>query len=199
MYRYDYFFSSFLRSYPFEDREFGLRPGKSGRNFLKTVEKKINKHFDGVHCEVVALPSANYMFVAMFVARLISNINGEIIDERVLDLIIERKDVNDLQLCLTTKCETYEPLKSFEAHMYKFQHYGVSRKLFLIEANEENPEHFHMRSANTSVARKYEQSSRLKRVKTTHMQVSPIHPCVYIKFQTQDIRSDLGSSYICIM
>ncbi len=76
-------------------REFSDKSGKT--DFLKVVENKVNRHFGGVHCEKLHLPSADYLYVA----RLISNATGEVIDERVLDLIIERKDVNDLQACLT--------------------------------------------------------------------------------------------------
>ena len=82
-------------------REFSDKSGKT--DFLQVVENKVNRHFGGVHCEKLHLPSADYLYVA----RLISNATGEVIDERVLDLIIERKDVNDLQACLTlpSKCE----------------------------------------------------------------------------------------------
>lgn len=76
-------------------REFSDKSGKT--DFLQVVENKVNRHFGDVHCEKLHLPSADYIYVA----RLISNATGEVIDERVFDLIIERKDLNDLQNCLT--------------------------------------------------------------------------------------------------
>ena len=53
-------------------------------------KQKINKHFgDTTHnCEITTLPSADYLFVA----RLISHSDKKsVIDERVFNLIIERK------------------------------------------------------------------------------------------------------------
>mmetsp|Transcript_15855 Transcript_15855/g.34301 ORF Transcript_15855/g.34301 Transcript_15855/m.34301 type:complete len:836 (-) Transcript_15855:98-2605(-) len=159
-------------------REFGQH--KSGSDFLKEVEKKINNHFGGIHCEKQTLPSADYMFVA----RLISNTNGEVIDERVLDLVIERKDVNDLQTCLTNPSKKYKPLKFFEAQMYKMQNCGISNKLFLMEGDEDNPNVFSSYNrqpaavmgkktgvAKRGVAPKMEQLKRLKRVKTVRIQI----------------------------
>lgn len=77
-----------------DHREFGC----AANNFLTTVEKKINKHFrEGTtYCEITTLPSADYLFVA----RLLSNTTGEIMDERILDMIIERKSVQDVCQCL---------------------------------------------------------------------------------------------------
>ena len=79
-----------------DHREFSCKNIGKG-NFLQTLEKKVNNHFGGneAHCEITTLPSADYMFVA----RLISH-EGNVIDERVLDMIIERKDVNDLCQCI---------------------------------------------------------------------------------------------------
>lgn len=84
-----------------DHREFGC--GKS--TFLKETEKKINKHFckgkmmNYAAAEITTLDSADYMFVA----RLISNTTGEIVDERVLDVVIERKNIVDLAECHITK------------------------------------------------------------------------------------------------
>ena len=72
-----------------DHREFGC-----ANNFLSTVEKKINS--SGNHAEITTLPSADYMFVA----RLISDATGEVMDERVLDMVIERKNVQDVCQCL---------------------------------------------------------------------------------------------------
>lgn len=155
-------------------REFGQHKGS---DFLEKTEKKINKHFNGVHCEKLSLPSADYMFVA----RLISNTNGEIIDERVLDSVIERKNVNDLQLCLTKNSKKYKPLSFFEAQMFKLQHCGVPKKLFLMEGDEDNLTQFSMISAITGVATKNEQINRLKRVKTIRIQVSCNHPITLLE------------------
>ena len=77
---------------------------------------KINKHFKGAYSEVESLPSADYYFVA----RLVSNDNTRrVLDERVLDLVIERKCVTDLAHCLVKPSRTYRPLSFFEAQMYK--------------------------------------------------------------------------------
>ena len=69
----------------------------------------------------------------MFVARLISKTDNEtILDERVLDLIVERKDVNDLCSCLIQPSKSHPPLQFFEAQMYKLQHCGLENKVFLL-------------------------------------------------------------------
>ena len=86
-----------------DHREFGIRdPAKM--NYLQSVQSKINIKFGSGSAEIVALPSADYLFVA----RLISHDNGQVIDERVFDMIIERKDVNDLAqgLIIDSKSES---------------------------------------------------------------------------------------------
>ena len=88
-----------------DHREFGMRdPAKM--NYLQSVQSKINNKFGSGSAEIVALPSADYLFVA----RLISHDNGQVIDERVFDMIIERKDVNDLAqgLIIDSKSEFIE-------------------------------------------------------------------------------------------
>ena len=88
-----------------DHREFGMRdPAKM--NYLTSVQSKINNKFGSGSAEIVALPSADYLFVA----RLISHDNGQVIDERVFDMIIERKDVNDLAqgLIIDSKSEFIE-------------------------------------------------------------------------------------------
>ena len=55
--------------------------------------------------------------------------------------------------------------------MYKLQHCGVSKKVFLMEGDEDNPSHFSMYSANTGISTHIEQEKRLKRVKTIRLQV----------------------------
>jgi len=147
-----------------DHREFGQAKGKI--DFLKVVENKINRQFGGIHCEQLYLPAADYLYVA----RLFSD-DGKVIDERVLDLVIERKDVNDLQCCLTIDSKKYKPLSFFEAQMYKLQHCGIAKKLFIMEGDEDNPSHFSMYSANTGIASLMEQEKRLKRVKTVRLQV----------------------------
>ena len=92
-----------------DHREFG-----NSTTFLQEVGKKINKRFKGAYSEVEALPSADYYFVA----RLVSNDN-RVLDERVLDLVIERKCVTDLAQCLILPSKDYRPLSFFEAQMYK--------------------------------------------------------------------------------
>ena len=161
-----------------DHREFGQNTGYKGnrlsgskppeatktRGFLNTVEKTINKHFGGEHCEHLHLYSADYMFVA----RLMCKTTGQVIDERVLDLIIERKDVNDLCQCIILDSKKYAPLSFFEAQMYKFQKNGISRKVFLMEGDEDNVNTFNIRAAGGS-ASEMEQMKRLKRVKTTRL------------------------------
>ncbi|KAL7548504.1 hypothetical protein ACHAWF_011782 [Thalassiosira exigua] len=146
-------------------REFGQH---SGSDFLERTERKINERFGGgkAHCERTTLPSADYLFVARLTSR-----SGETVDERILPLIIERKNVNDLQLCLITDSKKYRPLSFFEAQMYKLQRCGVARKLFLMEGDEDDPRQFSMHSAKTGTATPLERDKRLKRVKTVRLQI----------------------------
>ena len=78
-----------------DHREFGCKPNS---NFLPEVKRAINRHFGGRYdaADICALDSADYLFVA----RLISDTTGEIMDERVLDTVIERKNIEDLSQCL---------------------------------------------------------------------------------------------------
>ena len=84
-------------------------------NYLQSVQSKINIKFGSGSAEIVALPSADYLFVA----RLISHDNGEVIDERVFDMIIERKDVNDLAqgLIVDSKSEFICYYCSYDVHL----------------------------------------------------------------------------------
>ena len=106
-------------------REFGQH--KSSTDILGQVESLINQHFNGVHCEQRSLPVADYMFVARKY-----NGKGEVVDERILPILIERKNVNDLQCCLIADSKTFAPLGFFEAQMYKLQMCGLKHKIFLI-------------------------------------------------------------------
>ena len=161
-----------------DHREFGC-----ANNFLSTVEKKINN--GGNHAEITTLPSADYMFVA----RLISDSTGEVMDERVLDMVIERKNVQDACQCLIADSKSeyllsqlivsfccvqlqfsqpiytstieFKPLSFFEAQMYKLQHCGVSKKLFLMEGDEDKAKNI-FAGAKSNM----EKERRLKRVKT---------------------------------
>jgi len=102
----------------------------------------------------------------MFVARLISNTTGEITDERVLDMIIERKHIQDLAACLIAPSKKYRPLSFFEAQMHKLRTCGISKKLFLMEGDEEkDPAFFYGAQSQMEKVR------RLKRVKTMRMQI----------------------------
>ena len=85
-----------------DHREFGC-----ANNFLSTVEKKINN--GGNHAEITTLPSADYLFVA----RLISDSTGEVMDERVLDMVIERKNVQDACQCLIADSKSEYLLSHF--------------------------------------------------------------------------------------
>ncbi|KAL3775586.1 hypothetical protein ACHAW5_003489 [Stephanodiscus triporus] len=140
-----------------DHREFGC-----ANNFLSTVEKRINRHFGGHFAEITTLPSADYMFVS----RLISNSTGEVMDERVLDLVIERKNVQDVCQCLIADSKKYKPLSFFEAQMYKLQNCGVSEKLFLMEGDEDKAKNI-FAGAKSNM----EKERRLKRVKTLRLQL----------------------------
>ena len=135
-----------------DHREFGC-----ANNFLQTVQKKINNQFGGPYSEITTLPSADYMFVA----RLLSKSTGEIMDERVLDMVIERKNVQDVCNCLISDSRKYKPLSFFEAQTYKLQHCGISTKLFLMEGDEDRTKNFFV-CAKSEI----EKVKRLKRVKT---------------------------------
>ncbi|KAL3792850.1 hypothetical protein HJC23_004775 [Cyclotella cryptica] len=141
-----------------DHREFGC-----SNNFLQMVEKRINAHFGGAHSEITTLPSADYLYVA----RLISNSTGEIMDERVLDMVIERKNVQDVCQCLVTDSKKYKPLSFFEAQMYKLQNCGVSKKLFVMEGDEDKAKNL-FRGAKSQA----ERERRLKRVKTLRLQLA---------------------------
>ena len=91
-----------------DHREFGC-----ANNFLKKVEQKVNKHFGGQFSEICTLACADYMFVA----RLISEDTGQIMDERVMDMVIERKEVKDACQCLISDSKKYKPLSFFDAQM----------------------------------------------------------------------------------
>lgn len=95
----------------------------SKNEFAPRAQAKINNHFKGKHaidsinptyCERCHVISGDYMFVARKF-----NQAGEVTDERVLDLVVERKSVDDLQGCLIKKSKTCAPLSFFEAQMYK--------------------------------------------------------------------------------
>ena len=143
-----------------DHREFGC-----ANNFLQTVETKINEHFGCKYSEITTLPSADYLYVA----RLISNddtTGNKILDERVLDMVIERKNVSDACSCLIATSKKYKPLSFFEAQMYKLQNCGVSHKLFLMEGDEHATKSF-FRGAKTQS----EKERRLKRVKSLRLQL----------------------------
>ena len=111
-----------------DHREFSCKNIGKG-NFLQTLEKKVNNHFGGneAHCEITTLPSADYMFVA----RLISH-KGEVIDERVLDMIIERKDVNDLCQCIVLDSKgEFQISINVLSSLYLFLRYSCKYKLSL--------------------------------------------------------------------
>jgi len=149
-----------------DHREFGLRKNdaKAHQNQLKQFEILINKEFNGAVCEIVALKSADYMFVV----RKISKATGQVVDTRLLELIIERKDVGDLASCIIEPSKRYEPIKFFQAQMYKLINCGIKRKIFLIEGDEDK---YKWRTEGGRPPSKEEVDNRRKRVKTTRMLV----------------------------
>lgn len=108
-----------------DHREFGCR-NQETTNFLNMVETRINKYFNdnyrlnGKSCEILSLKAADYMFVA----RKISRSTGQVVEERVFDLIIERKDVGDLAKCIIDDSKKYKPLRFFNAQMHKLVLYS---------------------------------------------------------------------------
>eukprot|EP00547_Thalassionema_nitzschioides_P015218 CAMPEP_0194254906 /NCGR_PEP_ID=MMETSP0158-20130606/33194_1 /TAXON_ID=33649 /ORGANISM="Thalassionema nitzschioides, Strain L26-B" /LENGTH=149 /DNA_ID=CAMNT_0038993115 /DNA_START=14 /DNA_END=460 /DNA_ORIENTATION=+ len=90
------------------------------------------------------------------------------IDERVFDMIVERKNVTDLSNCLIVPSKKYKPLSFFEAQMYKLQqHCGlISNKLFLLEGDEDCPVQFNHHEGNPA-----QLQLMRKRVKTLRMQI----------------------------
>ncbi|KAL9190441.1 hypothetical protein ACHAXT_007652 [Thalassiosira profunda] len=141
-----------------DHREFGC-----ANNFLQMVEQKMNDHFGGKCAEITTLASADYLYVA----RLISDDTGEILDERVMDLVIERKAVQDACQCLIADSKKYKPLSFFEAQMYKMQHSGVSKKIFLMEGDEHKTKNFF-----SGCKGQREKDIRMKRVKTLRLQLA---------------------------
>ena len=138
-----------------DHREFGC-----ANNFLESVETQINSHFGGKHAEITTLPSADYLYVARLISTDHRN-SGEILDERVLDMVIERKAVQDVCQCLITNSKKYKPLTFFEAQMYKLMNCGMGKKLFIMEGDEDMTKGL-MHGAKSQG----ERERRLKRVKT---------------------------------
>lgn len=144
--------------------------------FLEVVQQHINDHFQRTnrgrpglndndnhsYCEMQALPSADYMFVA----RKYNKNTNTMADERVFDIIVERKNVTDLSRCLIEPSRRYKPLSFFEAQMYKLQHCGLPNKLFLLEGDEDCPSQFYHHEGNRAELEKMR-----KRVKTLRMQI----------------------------
>mmetsp|Transcript_27491 Transcript_27491/g.43237 ORF Transcript_27491/g.43237 Transcript_27491/m.43237 type:complete len:620 (-) Transcript_27491:1653-3512(-) len=152
-----------------DHREFGLGRAKNGNNnFLKISETRINRHFNGKSCEILSLKAADYMFVA----RKISKLTGQVVDERLFDLIIERKDVGDLASCLIIDSKKYKPLKFFEAQMYKLVNCGIKRKIFLIEGDEDT---YRWRTEGGGAASNEEKRKRRLRIKTIRLLVQHDH------------------------
>jgi hypothetical protein len=55
----------------------------------------------------------------------------------------------------------FKPLSFFEAQMYKLQHCGISKKVFLMEGDEDEAKNFFVGAKSNM-----EKERRLKRVKT---------------------------------
>jgi len=110
----------------------------------------------------------------MFVARLfdISSSSSPplMLEERVLNLVVERKSVDDLQNCLIKKSKTYAPLSFFEAQMYKLQQTPDVRRVFLMEGDEDITNGGGDNGIST-VGNEGEWVLRRKRVKTMRNQI----------------------------
>jgi ERCC4-type nuclease len=141
--------------------------------FIDEAKEKIDSFFHGtspldrngtypLYCESLHLSSADYMFVA----RKINMRTGRVLEERVLDLIVERKNINDLAQCLILPSKKYAPLTFFEAQMYKLQQCGIARKVFLMEGDENDPNEFY------NMGYEKETEKRLLRVKTMRLQLT---------------------------
>ncbi len=142
---------------------------------LEVVQERINEHFQRKsnncvyhsYCEMQALPSADYMFVARkYSGNPGRNANVTMVEERVFDTIVERKNVEDLSQCLIKPSKKYKPLSFFEAQMYKLQHCELPNKLFLLEGDEDCPKQFSHHKGNEK-----ELDKMKKRVKTLRMQI----------------------------
>ena len=147
-----------------DHREFGQQNVRERRNYINTVEERINRWFEGTSCEILSLKAADYMFVA----RKISKATGQVVEERLFDLIIERKDVGDLAQCLILKSRDYKPLSFFEAQMYKLVNCGINRKIFLIEGDEDT---HRWRTEGGGPASEDEKRKRRLRIKTIRLLV----------------------------
>eukprot|EP00986_Skeletonema_menzelii_P011273 scaffold5772_cov145-Skeletonema_menzelii.AAC.8 len=151
-----------------DHREFGCR--NQDTNFLKKTELRVNNYFTDKHgiigksCEILSLKAADYMFVA----RKILKSTGQVVEERLFELIIERKDVGDLASCIIGASKDFKPLKFFEAQMHKFVNCGIERKIFLVEGDEDN---FHWRTEGGGPASQDEKRKRRLRIKTTRLLV----------------------------
>ena len=116
-------------------------------NFAPRAKHTIDNHFRNRHpaidafypeyCERTTLISGDYMFVARLFDISSSSSPPLMLEERVLNLVVERKSVDDLQNCLIKKSKTYAPLSFFEAQMYKLQQTPNVRRVFLMEGDED--------------------------------------------------------------
>ena len=147
-----------------DHREFGMRRNRDNRTYLREVESRLNRYFNGTVCEIVSLKAADYLFTC----RKISNITGQVVEERLFDLIIERKDVGDLAQCLIQKSLDYKPLSFFQAQMHKLVNCGIERKMFVIEGDEDK---HRWRTEGGGPASQAEQRKRRLRIKTTRLLV----------------------------
>lgn len=141
----------------------------SKTQFKEKVKKCFDNRFRGsspvdaiypTYCEETALCCADYMFVARQINPL-----GQVINERVFDFAIERKNVDDLQSCLIKASKRYAPLSFFEAQMYKLQMSDLGRKVFLMEGNEDKV------SQVSAFGKEGQKELRLKRIKTMRNQL----------------------------
>lgn len=137
--------------------------------FKEKVKNCIDNRFRGsspvdaiypTYCEETTLCCADYMFVARQINQL-----GQVIQERVFDFAIERKNVDDLQNCLIKPSKKYAPLSFFEAQMYKLQMSDLGRKVFLMEGDEDKV------SQVSSFGKDGQKELRLKRIKTMRNQL----------------------------
>ncbi|GFH45771.1 hypothetical protein CTEN210_02245 [Chaetoceros tenuissimus] len=137
--------------------------------FKEKVKKCFDNRFRGsspvdaiypTYCEETTLCCADYMFVARQINPL-----GQVIEERVFDFAIERKNVDDLQNCLIKPSKKYAPLSFFEAQMYKLQMSDLGRKVFLMEGDEDKVSHV------SSFGKDGQKELRLKRIKTMRNQL----------------------------
>ena len=120
----------------------------NGTRKKEAIMEQINGHFRGTnpvdhvygtYCEIgnsVAgtqkLPVGDYMFVARKV-----NSTGKVLEEKVLNVLIERKSTENVMVSIQKESRRHRPLKEIEVQLRQMQYCGIDHRIFLLEGDED--------------------------------------------------------------